>query len=260
MPESSLDIQKYYNEFEHNSIDLSLMREVLGKIELPPNALKSIEEKESAQFLVLGSATPRNLDNIALIDKALRPGKGNQDKVTIVDANIYPLERHNERIKFLDEWHASYKQNNPDQPNPLQYPKFNLAQGDIRQLPFEKRSVDVVLSDYTFNFLSTIEDVDKAFAEIARVLSDEGVVLISIKGNEKYKADQLVDEQQMTDLQPYQFDGGTIVNLFPLQTYISIAQRYGLELIGKNTSGSDLLCGVLKKKTVSGTGMASTTR
>jgi SAM-dependent methyltransferase len=250
MREDNLDAQRYYEGFEYSGWDLNLMREVLEKMDVPPDVLESIQNKEKIKFLVLGSATAHNLDNMAKIDKVLRPGKGAEDTVTIIDYNMYPLERHKERTEFLERWEASHKRNNPNEKDPLPYPKFNLAQADMKQLPFEEGSADIVVSDYTFNFLSTQEDIDKAFAEVARVLPQDGTMLIAVNGNDKYKPDKQLTDQQMEDLQEREVLGGTVVKQFPIQTYLAAAERHGLELTASDFSGSDLLCGVLRKRKV----------
>src|SRR4051812_41184994 len=138
MPDTKPDIENYYEGYGRNAFDLDLkaLSEYLSQVEIPPDTLQSLREKDHIKFLVLGSAAPNNLDGMAMFDRVLRPGKGEQDTVFIIDYNAYPLYKHQERAKFLEEWEASSKKyNKSSEPNPLPYPKFELIQADMRQLP-----------------------------------------------------------------------------------------------------------------------------
>ncbi len=252
MSENNLSIEGYYKDFEHKGWHLGLMREALEKTEIPGDILKSIQGKGGIKFLVVGSATERNLDEIALLDKLIRPGKGRQDDVIILDYNNYPLQRGQDRAEFIEKWEENHKRNFPeDKSDSLLYPNFEFTQGDIRQLPLKQESTDIVITDYTLNFLADVEDIEKSFEEIGRILIPGGVVFISVKGNDKYQfSDDFISEKEAQDVQSRELSGGVLINQFPLHTYVAIAKKHGLKLVNYSLAdnGTTLLCGILQKR------------
>lgn len=254
MSVDTLDTTYYYDYFERGgglNWDLGLMLSALDRMDVTQNGtFDTLREQPSAQLLLLGSATAQNLDNMALLDKRLRPGLGDQDKVFVIDYNLYPLQKHQQRIGFIAQAEESFKRNNPDTDNPLLYPSFEVAQADMKRLPFADGSLDVAVSDYTLNFAQDREEVDQTFSEIARVLSADGFLFMSVRGNPDFPyrpGDELTPGHN--EVAQKELAGSVSINLLPLATYLGIAEAHGLQLVADSnaTSHSEILCGVFQK-------------
>lgn len=240
---NELTSENYYNGYR--GWDFGLMFERLQKMELPDGLLQKIQEKSSAMVLVLGSATPDNLNHISKIDRLLRLGKVEQDTVVIVDVNKYPLAEHKKEMLWIegkDGW-----TNTPKSTPEFPYPKFRLAQADMRELPFGDQSVDVVLSDYTFNYLTNLNDIEQSFKAISRVLGDDGIAVISIQGNEHYPFEQGKGQGSADDDVQIKNQGGVTVYCFPLRAYLKRAEQFGLRIQQLNAIGTDV-CVLLTKR------------
>jgi SAM-dependent methyltransferase len=247
--ENGLNAENYYNQYRYFGWDLSLMYERLNKVKLPDGLQKDIQEKEKFTFLVLGSATPRNLSQIARIDKYLRPSKVEQDEVIVIDQNIYPLIDHKREIAVFEG--KSGWGNMPLSTKEFPLPSYKIAQADMRALPFGENRIDCVVSDYTFNYLDNLEGIDKSFAEISRTLASNGILMISIRGNETHPYTGIMNiDVAEQDIQEKN-QGGVIVHYFPLQIYIQTAQNHQLEMIGSNAIGTDLFAVLAKSPDIS---------
>jgi SAM-dependent methyltransferase len=250
MEKYSTEKNYYENYGDGFDATLSLMNERLRSMKISEDVLKRLNVKEVATLLTLGSATPRNLFHLGQIDKYFRPGKVEQDKAIIVDQNLYPLKKHREDILVIegkDGW-SNMPKSTPEFP----YPKFELIQADMRDLPFTDQTMDITISDYTLNFLDKPEDIDKTFEEISRTLSTEGIVLMSFMGNEKYpfkNENQRVAKDNIHDIQERALQGGTKFYYFPLESYFDAAKRYGLETIAiNNLAKTDICAAFIKAK------------
>ena len=245
MPENKLSPENYYKNY--GGWDLGLMYERMKNMGVSEDALKSIREKEKARFLILGSATTNNLNQVSKIDQYFRPGKVEQDEVVIIDRNTYPLEEHKKEVDWIEGKGEDSWSNTPKSTPEFPYPKFEIVQADMRQLPFTDNSFDIVISDYTLNYLDNIEDVNKFFSQISKALSSDGLLIVSIRGNEKYPyAGINIPEVANNDVQNTN-QGGVDVHYLPIQAYIASASRNGLTLMNDNLVGNDL-CGVFKKQ------------
>ncbi|OGF27445.1 hypothetical protein A2331_00585 [Candidatus Falkowbacteria bacterium RIFOXYB2_FULL_34_18] len=239
--------QNYYENYGFLDSDLNAMHDHLKSMGLPDDILEMVNEKESANILILGSATTQNLNGVSKIDKYFRPDKVEQDKVIIIDKNFYPLSKHKKDIDWIegkDGW-----TNQPKSTPQFPYPKFELAQADMSQLPFADHKIDIVISDYTLNFLDDLNQVDKTFQEISSSLSENGIALISFRGNEKYPPGQDNQINNENDKQEHTLRGGVTVHYFPLTTYFNIAKKYNLEAIKTNSIGTDTFAVFIKKET-----------
>ncbi|MFA6376396.1 MAG: class I SAM-dependent methyltransferase [Candidatus Paceibacterota bacterium] len=238
-----LNPENYYDDYRGR--DLSLLYGRMKGMDLPRELLDSIREKEAARFLILGSAVTDNLNQVALIDQYLRPGKVENDEVVVIDRNEYPVSRHKKEsdwIEGADSW-----TNTPKSTLEFSYPKFHIAQADMRHLPFAENGFDAVISDYTFNYLDNIEDVEKTFLEISQALPDNGLLVISVMGNEKFPYSGEADSESFGAELQNKDQGGVEVYFFPLQAYINLARKHGLYLAKYDLIGNDM-CAVLVKK------------
>jgi SAM-dependent methyltransferase len=227
-----LDAGNYYKNFEHGGWDMEAMCNIIEGAQLPAGLLDPLRAQDSTELLVLGSATARNIDKVAKIDRALRPGQGHKDHALIIDYNSDPLDRHARKLEeyqhilgVRDEYVS--ESGIP----PLSYPRFSLKQADMRDLPLEDGTVDVAMSDYTFNFLPDTASVQAAFDETARVLRPGGLILLAVDGNSTYRNGVAPTEDvpfEATDLR--EMHGGINLVRFPLSSYLSMAEASGLEL------------------------------
>lgn len=243
MRENYLNAENYYDNY--SGWDLGLMYERLKSMELPEQVRESVRAKEKATLLVLGSATSDNLSRISQIDSYLRPGKVEQDTAVIIDQNNYPLARHAKDILSIegkDGW-----SNTPKSTPEFPFPKFQLTQADIRRLPFAENKVDLIISDYTLNYLDNLEDINSTFKEISRTLSADGIALISFRGNHKYPYIEKFPAAPDNDHQQT-IQGGVSVHYFPLHTYLNVAKQHGLKLVASDIIGTDLCAVLLKDK------------
>lgn len=233
----------YYDYFSSGGWDLSLMADTLKQLHVPDSALDTLRHIPAAQFLVLGSATARNIDNVAILDKHLRPGQGHEDTVTIIDYNPYPMQQH------LEKWHwlKPIARDDPEQRQYLPYPNFNFVQADMRRLPLPDTSCDVVVSDYTLNFLGTEQDIGQTFRETTRVLKPGGLMLLAVAGHEE--VDPTVPLQDLPNTEPQlkaRF-GDLVTVQFPLQVYEQSAALHGLVMQAADHTGNTYTCAVLQK-------------
>lgn len=244
MSENKLSPENYYKNY--GGWDLSLLYERMKGMGIPENLLKYIREKESVRFLILGSATTNNLNQAAKIDQYLRPGKVEQDEVVIIDRNKYPLDEHKKEADWIEGKAKDAWSNTPKSTPEFPYPKFEIVQADIRQLPFADKSFDLVISDYTLNYLDSLKDVDGTFHQISEVLSPDGLAVVSIRGNDKYPYSGESNPEIPNDEVQNKNQGGVDVHYLPIQAYIDLASKNGLIPINQNLMGSDL-CIIFKK-------------
>lgn len=228
--------ENYYESY--HGWDLSLLYERMRGMQLPEDSLRSIQEKEKIRLLVLGSATRENIHQIAKIDQYIHPGKVENDNAVIVDINKYPLDEHKKYVDWIegkDSWTHTPK-STPEFP----YPQFDLVQTDMRQLPFAEGSFDMLISDYTLNYIDNPTDLGKVFGQIAQALSQDGFAIVVVRGTEQRDQKPAGGEELHTT------QGGVEVHYFPFQTYLRIAGEQGLTVVTQSLLGNDL-CVVLKK-------------
>lgn len=251
MHAEALSGEGYYDKFDYAGWDLQLMLAALKGMSLLHNGtFDRLREQPSANVLVVGSATPRNIDNMALMDWELRPGLGTQDVVYIIDYNHYPLQKHQSRIDFLAEWDQTSGSALPDGAVVLPYPSVRLAQADMMRLPFRDGAMSIVVSDYTLNFADSKEGVEQTVSGISRVLSDGGFFFMSVRGDPDfpYTTGDVPDVESAV-MRQNALNGDVTINQLPLATYVGIAQNCGLRLIGRDAGPRDteLLCAVFQK-------------
>lgn len=221
MVENGLQVHNYYDRYD--GIDLNEMNRCVREMTLPLELIEKIRQKPSANLLVLGSATSSNLFWVSRIDQYLRPSKVEQDVATIVDINKHPLTEHQPHILIIegkDGW-LNEPQSTPEYP----YPRFRLAQADMRELPLVSDSVDVVVSDFTLNFLPDLSDIAQTFQEVSRVMSQDSLALISVR----------VDDEEIDQ----ELAGKIKIFKYPFATYIRLAEEYGLELLDTQAVAKD---------------------
>ncbi len=235
MSGTELEGHNYYDNYEkifHLSLK-DMWFYLVWTIIVPEETFVTLREKDAAQFLVLGSATPSNINHVSNIDYYLRPGKTGNDTITIIDQNAYPLAKHVEYLDF------------PPFIAEFPYPDFQFVQGDIREFPFADSTFDVVISDFTLNFLNTREELNQTFQGIQRILQKNGLCLISVRGDERYPYDE--NGPDVSENAPVPLEMGRFtIQVFTLQTYMKIAQENGLQLIRYFPSVDDIYA-VMKK-------------
>jgi malonyl-CoA O-methyltransferase len=107
-----------------------------------------------------------------------------QAEIVALDIAPAMLEQTARRFKSLRPWWRFWQRRQP----------LRCVEGDMRQLPFEPGVFDLVISNMVIQWA---DDLDGVFAQIRRVLADEGLFLFTSFGPDTLKelrqAWQLVD-------------------------------------------------------------------
>lgn len=233
----------YYDHFSAGGWDLSLMAESLKGLDAPAQATDTLRRTSDATLLVLGSATVRNIHNVANLDNILRPGQGHHDHAMIVDYSHHPMKQHRQEWDWLEP-----STRTKEQQRYLPYPAFSFIQADIRDLPLPNESCDVVISDYTLNFLANTPDVVQTLGEAARVLKTKGLLLLAVAGHEAVDKSIALEDVVDTPPQLKQRSGHLVTSQLPLQIYEHAATSQGFALKAASHAGSSFLCAVLQKQ------------
>lgn len=225
----------YYERYD-SFFDLEMMGERIKSLALPETFFGGLKNK-NAEFLVLGSATTKNINGITKIVHHVH-GKENvgEDTVSIVDINEESVAIHQKAIDDLDvrsEWSGQIIREVSAEKFP--YPQFKVKKGDIRDLPQEDKSIDIVISDYTINYLDSLEGIERCFTEVSRVLQDDGTLFITVRFIKEGAEPERI------------LQGGIPICKFGLQDYIDTAVKSGLELVKRSEGGEDVLM-VFKKR------------
>lgn len=244
MNAESLNPENYYSQFERSGTDLDKMHDILSRMDIPVDIKHSLESVHSAAILVLGSATERNIDSIAWIDQVLRPGRGNNDGVLMIDYNNYPMQKHSKHWDWLEKLARTNEQQEY-----LPYPDFVFAQANMMQLPLADETIDIVVSDYTVNFLDDLNDVRRTFDEAARVLKPGGVLLLSAAGNEYVDPSIPLADITIRNPQTRYRIGGSNTSQFPMQAYRKALEDSGLVMRVASVYGTDISCAIVQKPT-----------
>lgn len=111
-----------------------------------------------------------------------------------------------------------------------------MTKMDMTEMGIQSKSFDILISDFTVNFISSIEGVDSFFKEIERSIKDDGVALVSLSCNRNY-ADQDkygYNQERITSKQANTFSVykglGVKQVMFTLPKYIEIAKNHGLDV------------------------------
>ncbi|NTW14260.1 MAG: class I SAM-dependent methyltransferase [Candidatus Moranbacteria bacterium] len=215
----------YYENFD-SFFDLQMMGERIEHVGLPEDVAERLRSSERNDFLVLGSATVKNINEVTRIAHHIHGKKQVvNDVITIVDLNDTSIRMHKEAVEQLDrksDWTGTTVRESSAEAFP--YPRFNVERGDIRNLPYGDSTKDVVISDYTINFLDTPEDINGCFGEVARVLKEDGVLFIAFR----YKKDDDAPIERASQ-------GGVIISKMRLEDYLASATRSGLTILKKET-------------------------
>lgn len=125
--------------------------------------LRAAFEKEKVSVLLLGSATPKNLKYLQhFLTKNI--GASNESDIFLIDNNKTALKMHRKYIE-----------------TDAGLPKVHIFGGDITAQPIRPRSVDILVSDYTANFLQTKGEWESLFQEIERTLTERGRAIVQVR-------------------------------------------------------------------------------
>ncbi|MBB3123282.1 SAM-dependent methyltransferase [Mesoflavibacter sabulilitoris] len=234
--ETVLTAENYYDNYG-SFYDLNLTRGRMKKLSFPDNLLDFLRKPKSINFLVLGSATTKNINAVTQIGFDLRTKANIQnDIVNIIDINDISVALHEEYVNYLDKessWGDCKTPREASLPT-FPYPQFNVEKMDMCRLKYENNSIEVVISDYTLNFLSSFDDLRKVFQETSRVLTPKGIFICVFKFSENPKDNPEIETRE-ANLKVYKFH---------LKQYLSIASKIkmGLVPITPIEKGGDTIC------------------
>ena len=183
-----------------------------------PDLAKRIARKESITLGLLGSATYRNPENLVRFLKKLRPDNYTNDKIVIEEISDIAVDIHKKNFK-------------PDAEIPVLMTKM-----DMTEMGVQSKSFDILISDFTINFISSIEDINRFFKEIERSIKDEGVALVSVSCNKNFMDKNKYGYNQ-ENISPKQVKTFSVYKglglkqwMFTLPQYIEIAKNNGLDV------------------------------
>ncbi len=220
-------LENEYYERYNSVFDLEMMNSRIQNIQLPEDTASHIREQDRNTFLVLGSATTKNINGVTKIVHYLHGKESTpNDFVVIVDINDTSIALHERAIRELDEVDSWSKTSVRESGGDIfPYPQFKVEKDDIRSLSQEADSIDVAISDYTINYLDSEEDVMKFFSEVHRVLKEKGIMYIALR----YLKDS--EFLQKTN------QGGAEICTLSLDEYKRLAQEAGLNILANDASG-----------------------
>jgi len=217
---------EYYEEY-NSLFDLEMMASRIQAIPLPEEMSTNLKRNKSNAFLVLGSATTKNLNGVTKIAHYLHGKEATlKDSVSIVDINDISVALHGKEIQELDkvsDWSKTSMRENSAKTFP--YPEFSVEKGDIRSLSQETDSIDVALSDYTINYLDSKEDVSAFFCEVNRVLKQKGILYIAFRYSKGSQTQERVNQ------------GGAEISMLSLDDYKQLAEGAGLRIVATEAGG-----------------------
>lgn len=118
--------------------------------------------QKPVRTLLLGSATPENIDT--MFDVLMRAHLDDPENMLIVvDRNEGALNRH---VAARNSYKGSVDGS------------VHLVGSDIRSLALRDESITVIVSDFTFNFIDDIADMQALCREAYRVLKSGGVFVV----------------------------------------------------------------------------------
>jgi SAM-dependent methyltransferase len=106
----------------------------------------------------------------------------------------------------------------------------------MREMAIQPKAVDLLMADFTLNFVSSLEDVNNFFREIRESLKEDGIALVSVPCNcyfldqEKYgRYQENIPFSRRRSFSVYK-GLGTRQLMFTLPQYIEIVQNNGLSV------------------------------
>lgn len=212
----------YYEKFS-SFFDLNGLYSIIKSLNIAQEIVDSIKNiQHPITLLTLGSATPENIHWLAKINGHFREKEHvENDKVIILDINQKSVDLHQKRIDQLDivsDWSKTIEREECKK-RWFIYPQYTVTLWDMRKLPYENKSMHIIIADYTLNFLDSLHDIDKTFAEVHRVLSPEGIFICSVEYSNK-----AITAQGNTASK----EGNLLIHRFQLNEYIAIANNNNL--------------------------------
>ena len=175
--------------------------------------LKNFNEREN----ISSKEIELQLKNLGIIDSKLLKGyvldigagDGKLDKFLSQNTNL--------KITALDE-------------NPPDKKEFKILNGDVRNLPFEDESYDIVISHasipnifiglYSFEYPELSEKeiknaIEKSFSEIIRVLKPKGeAILAPVAMTENYDSQKIIKQLILKEIEKLRSNGYQVKNDF----------------------------------------------
>ncbi len=210
------DYYEKYNSF----YDLNCLYETINSMDISHEIVDTIKNKQDPiTLLTLGSATPENINWLAKIDTYFRgKEKVENDRVIIIDVNQKSVDIHQKRIDQLDalsDWSKTIEREESKK-HWFHYPQYTVALWDMRNLHYTDRSINIIVSDYTLNYLYSIEDIKKTFSEVNRLLTADGIFIVSLE----YSKRSLISQWEKEIKQ-----GNIGIHRFQLNEYITAAEN-----------------------------------
>ena len=222
-----------YYEHYNSLFDLAMMESRIKAMHLPEEVSQRLKEPAQEMFLVLGSATTKNINGVTSIVHHVHGKKAAlNDTVIFVDVNDHSIQLHQKAIRELDDASWSGVSDREKSIDHFPYPRFMVRKADIRSLPPDLDSVDVALSDYTINYLDSEKDIGDFFREVSRVLKENGVLYIALRYSQNGQAQERINQ------------GGAEICTFRLGLYRSLAEKAGLRMLTaepENSAGDILI-------------------
>lgn len=180
----------------------------------PSNMLQAFVARDSINMLALGSATEKNLAAFKGFYSHLRQGNKRQsDKILLLDINQVPLDIAKGANQGVDS------------------EKVDFVQGDIRDMKsahVEDATQDLVVSDYTLNFMPDERGVEQAIQEISRVSKIKGAVLLRF-GNNLVRSPQSTKTSFESPAKKGNQAGFEVLFL-PSKLVLALTKKYSLNL------------------------------
>jgi len=210
--------EQYYKYFSNQDKQkFEVAKSLSVYLESEPGLKDELAQKDSITLLLLGSATPRNPQNLVRFLEDLRPRRYTADKIIIEEISDTAIDFHRNDQKESD------------------IPVY-LTKMDMREMAIQPKAVDLLIADFTLNFVSSLEDVNNFFREIRESLKEDGIALVSVSCNryfldqEKYgRYQENIPFSQRRSFSVYK-GLGTKQWMFTLPQYIEIAQNNGLSV------------------------------
>ena len=227
--------KEYYEHYaRRNLFDIAGL---LADTRDSPNLLKDIATHPQLHIGLLGSATPLNMINISGWLTSIGRKDLTKDQLCVIDKSEIAIEKH---------------KNHLDQEGFPEGLGVDLVQGDITAMPFASGSLEIVIADYTGNFISEKEKLELFFKEAHRVMSHTSVFFLRYSYSLNFLRTtartvdlvHTVDSVDIPSVLPAQESIGEYY-LFPHHVWCTAMKKAGFALEGSIMGKGELNTGTL---------------